>query len=314
VGDFGDQILRVKVVIAAIGLIALLGLFATVRLVFGSLAKRAFTPFDRWFIALALSANAVWLGCFAYGVLWEADWVEVTHEVVETAGFPSNSRYRIVHITDLHVDAPTDALDRLPALVNAEAPDLVVFTGDALNSAEGLPIFRRVLGAFRARDGVLAVKGNHDVWYWQDLPLFDGVATELRGRAVTRGPLVACGAAYGVTAAIEPCLRENKGKFRLLAYHTPDLAESFGDAAPDLYLAGHTHGGQVRIPFYGAVITFSTFDKRYEGGRYDVDGTTLYVNRGLGFESGAPRVRFLCRPEVTVIDLVGTGAPAATTP
>lgn len=84
----------------------------------------------------------------------------------------------------------------------------------------------------------------------------------------------------------------------------PDLVEDLTGA--DLYLAGHTHGGQVRVPGYGALVTFSRFDKKYEMGRYDVNGTALYVHRGVGFEPGLPKVRFLCRPEIAVFDLVGT--------
>jgi predicted MPP superfamily phosphohydrolase len=73
----------------------------------------------------------------------------------------------------------------------------------------------------------------------------------------------------------------------------------------DLFLCGHTHGGQVRLPFWGAVITMSKHHKRFESGLYDVGGVPMYVNRGVGCEGGsAPRVRFLCRPEVAVFDLV----------
>jgi uncharacterized protein len=63
----------------------------------------------------------------------------------------------------------------------------------------------------------------------------------------------------------------------------------------------------VRAPFYGALVTLSRFDKKYEMGRYDVPGSVLYVNRGIGFEPHAPRVRFLARPELTIIEVVGTG-------
>lgn len=91
----------------------------------------------------------------------------------------------------------------------------------------------------------------------------------------------------------------------LVAYHTPDLVEDL-EPPPDLYLAGHTHGGQVALPFYGALVTFSRFGKKYEAGRSQVGPTTLYVNRGIGFEPSLPRVRFMARPELTLIDLVGT--------
>jgi len=97
------------------------------------------------------------------------------------------------------------------------------------------------------------------------------------------------------------------GAYNLLLYHTPDLAESLSGTGIDLYLAGHTHGGQIRLPFLGALITFSAYGKKYEMGRYTLGETTLYVSRGLGMEgSGAPRARFLCPPEIVVVD-VGRG-------
>jgi predicted MPP superfamily phosphohydrolase len=72
----------------------------------------------------------------------------------------------------------------------------------------------------------------------------------------------------------------------------------------DLYLAGHTHGGQVALPFYGALITLSKTGKKYESGLHHLSNTYMYTNRGIGMEGGkAPRVRFCARPEVTVIDI-----------
>jgi predicted MPP superfamily phosphohydrolase len=76
----------------------------------------------------------------------------------------------------------------------------------------------------------------------------------------------------------------------------------------DLVLSGHTHGGQWRIPGFGAILTSSRFGKRYEAGRYTKDNTHLYVSRGLGMEGfGAPRARFFCPPELVLITLRGNG-------
>jgi predicted MPP superfamily phosphohydrolase len=69
----------------------------------------------------------------------------------------------------------------------------------------------------------------------------------------------------------------------------------------DLFCCGHTHGGQVRLPFYGALITNSALGKNYEAGLYYDHGTATYVSRGIGM-IGLP-VRFLCRPELTAIDI-----------
>ena len=94
------------------------------------------------------------------------------------------------------------------------------------------------------------------------------------------------------------------GAFSILLYHTPDLMPYIADArvagtGVTLYLAGHTHGGQIRLPIYGALATSSRWGKRYEMGRYYEGETTLYVSRGLGMEGlGAPRARFLAPPEI----------------
>ncbi len=92
----------------------------------------------------------------------------------------------------------------------------------------------------------------------------------------------------------------------LLLYHTPDLAPEAAAAGIDLQLSGHTHGGQVRLPLFGALYAASLYGKRYEVGRLSEGGLTLYVTRGVGLEGkGAPRVRFLCPPEIVLWELGG---------
>jgi predicted MPP superfamily phosphohydrolase len=73
-----------------------------------------------------------------------------------------------------------------------------------------------------------------------------------------------------------------------------------------LQLSGHTHGGQVRLPLFGALYAGSLYGKRFESGRRQVGEMTLYVTRGLGLEGkGAPRVRFLCPPEMILWEIGG---------
>jgi predicted MPP superfamily phosphohydrolase len=96
------------------------------------------------------------------------------------------------------------------------------------------------------------------------------------------------------------------GPFTLLLYHSPDLIEEAARQQIDLYLAGHTHGGQIRLPFYGALFTRSEHGRQYVSGLFERDGTTAYVSRGLGLEGSAmPRARFLCRPEIVSFELRG---------
>jgi predicted MPP superfamily phosphohydrolase len=98
----------------------------------------------------------------------------------------------------------------------------------------------------------------------------------------------------------------NESDVNLLLHHSPDLAPNASRYGFDLMLSGHTHGGQVCLPFYGAIFAGSLYGKTFESGRYKVNGMELYVTRGLGMEGAvAPRVRFLCQPEIIVWDICG---------
>jgi predicted MPP superfamily phosphohydrolase len=92
--------------------------------------------------------------------------------------------------------------------------------------------------------------------------------------------------------------------YSILLYHTSELIGTASTRGVDLYLSGHTHGGQVRLPFYGAIFTGTSFGKKYEMGAYPVGSTTLYVSRGIGMAGGLlPRIRFLCPPELVMLEL-----------
>ncbi len=306
------QFLRLKIVIFLILAFVVAAFASALGLGLSRLFKKPLRPAVRRVAWAFLLASGVGGLCFLYGVFIEADWLEESHEEVATPKLALGERLRVVHLTDLHVSEWTPALRELPLRIAALKPDLLVYTGDSINRREGAPVLRELMRSLEAKYGRFAVHGNHDVWYWSRIDLFgDGVATALDGRpeAILDGRVLLCGAPYGDPGAITRCLEASDPKaLRLVAYHTPDLVEDLQPHAPDVYFAGHTHGGQVRLPFFGAVATMSKFDKKYEMGRYQVGPTTLYVSRGIGFEpKPAPRVRFLCRPEIAVIDLVGTG-------
>jgi predicted MPP superfamily phosphohydrolase len=99
----------------------------------------------------------------------------------------------------------------------------------------------------------------------------------------------------------------------VLLFHIPDAVPQAQAAGVDLYLAGHTHGGQLRLPWFGALVTGTDAGKRYEMGRYDLEGLTLYVSRGVGMEGmAAPRARLLSPPEIVCIDVLGSPPPSDT--
>jgi predicted MPP superfamily phosphohydrolase len=307
--------------VCAVAAVYLFAACAVVRMLlrrFGSLEPptRAGRIAERGSLALA----AVGLICFAYGYFVEPFWPEVTHVRVESPKLRGAQRpVRVVHISDLHCDPEPRLEERLPDLIAAERPDLIVFTGDSLNSPEGLPVLRKLLPRLASIAPTYAVRGNWDMAYRRG-ELFGGTGVvELKKEAarldVAGTTLWVAGAPFasladppdGVRSGIENTLKGVPSEaFTLFLYHTPDLIlEAAETKRVDLYCAGHTHGGQVALPLYGALVTLSKFGKKYESGLHREGSTWLYVTRGLGMEGDpAPRVRFFARPEVTVIELV----------
>jgi predicted MPP superfamily phosphohydrolase len=257
-----------------------------------------------------LTFAGVGILCFAYGYFIEPYRLAVSHVSIRSAKLPRGSRpIRIVHISDIHSDPKVRLERRLPQAIAAERPDIIVFTGDSINSPAGLPVFRECITELAKIAPTFVVKGNWDAWYWNRLDLFSGTGVnELNGtsfRAEVRGvPIWVAGVAVENEEALESTLSSiPASEFKVFLYHYPDLIKEVAGRV-DLYCAGHTHGGQVALPLYGALITFSKYGKKYEAGLYREGETWLYVNRGIGMEGGpAPRVRFWARPEVTVIEV-----------
>lgn len=263
---------------------------------------------------------AIGILCIAYARLVEPRWLEVTTTRVPTARLPAGHRgVRIVHLSDIHSDPTPRLEERLPAVVASLRPDLIVFTGDATNSPAGLPVFRNLLGRLTRIAPTFAVKGNWDTWYFRDLDRFAGTgARELDGDHASLdvdGVTVhVAGAAFDHPELVDAAIRALPADgLAIVLYHAPfpDLIAPERAPRVDLFCAGHVHGGQVALPGYGAIITFSRFGKRFERGLYpDADGFgfPLYVSRGIGMEGGImPRVRFWSRPEVAVIEMVPPG-------
>ena len=247
--------------------------------------------------------------CFLYGIFIEPHWIEVKRIELDTGKF-THAVLRIVQISDLHTDPKGINEKKLIGMVNSLDPDIIVFTGDTMNTPKALPVFKSTLKSLKANIGKFAVNGNFDYWYLRGLDLFGGT-----GFLVLDGETVRIskdGDIFFISGLnfehkrywLDLLRKVPRGYYSIFLYHTPDLIEDIGGVNVDLYLAGHTHGGQVALPFYGAIITLSKHGKRYEAGEYKVGRTVLYVNRGLGTEGKAGiRVRFLARPEVTVFDI-----------
>jgi predicted MPP superfamily phosphohydrolase len=279
-------------------------------------------------LPLALALPAQLLGTLLVIV---AFWVEphritLTRQILATSKLNDDSVIKILHLGDLHIERITARERQLVDLVKSTQPDLILFSGDILNlSYLKDPIAwqaaRDIMREWIAPSGVYAVKGSPAV----DLP--DVFPTLLEGLAVhwlndEKVSLMIKGQEFdliGLNCSHKPFVDGPKllplassanSRFTILLYHSPDLAPIAARAGIDLELCGHTHGGQVRLPFFGALFTGSLYGKRYETGRIPVDKMTLYVSRGIGMEgASAPRVRFLCPPEVILWEIKGLGYP-----
>lgn len=269
----------------------------------------------------------------AYGTLIEPFRLQVSRVEIQTGKLPNpGPPLRIVQLSDLHVERLTHRERALPALVAELEPDLVVLTGDFLSTSyhrdpKAMADLVDLLRQIRAPGGIYAVWGTPEV----DLPhllrplLVDLGIVPLEDQAIEvvihgqqlwlvgvscSQELVGDGARLCTLLAGAPPEAPS-----LLLYHTPDLMPQAASLGVDLYLAGHTHGGQWRMPGFGAILTSSKFWKRYEGGAYREGNTHLYVSRGIGMEGfGAPRARFFCPPEVVLVVLSGTGKEQVGTP
>lgn len=275
-----------------------------------------------WGSQLALIAvvglQLVLIGTALYATWIEPFRIQVTRQNLQSFKLDGTSPLRLLHISDLHVERITTRERQLLDLVDDLAPDLVVLTGDYLNissvgdsraqedATELLdghcnrspgPIYAITGSPPVDREGLVPdlFEGTDVIWLTDDMTEVEinGHTLRLAGLRCTRQR------AQDVPRLRHLLASADADPFTLLLYHSPDLMPEAVELGVDLYLCGHTHGGQLRVPLFGALITSSAFWKRYEMGRYDEAGTTLYVSRGLGMEGfGAPRARFLSPPEI----------------
>jgi predicted MPP superfamily phosphohydrolase len=208
---------------------------------------------------------------------------------------------------------PPSRVARIVAQVNALAPDVVLIAGDLITDkrlATRLYDYREAvapLAALRPRLATVAVLGNHDIW--RDAAaahraLGDTGVVVLDNAALEAGPLAIGGLNDPFThhddlPATVAALRRLPGA-KLVLSHSPDpFARLPGDVT--LMLAGHTHCGQVSLPFYGALETMSAYGRRYACGRIDEGGKSLFVTAGLG-TSGVP-IRIGAWPDLWLLTL-----------
>ncbi len=267
----------------------------------------------RLYQKLALALSILLLAVYYVHDL-EPSWIEVRSVSLSLPHLaPEFSGYRIVQLSDIHADRWMTAqrIQKVVDRVNKMHPDLVVLTGDFVtrNPQKFAPNLS-VLKALKPMDKTLAILGNHDAWTDPDLvqtTLETAGVDVLSNQVITLNRALAQLHISGVDDVWAQRDRLNEvlvalpttGAAILLA-HEPDFADtSAATGRFDLQLSGHSHGGQVRLPFVKKF--FPPLAYKYPMGQYQVGSMIQYTNRGLG-SSGIP-IRFNCRPEITIFTL-----------
>jgi predicted MPP superfamily phosphohydrolase len=250
-----------------------------------------------------------------YGVLVRRRWVRVVTRPVRVTGLPAEfDGLRIAQLSDLHLGTltPRSWGMRWARAANAAAPDLTVVTGDLVTSGSAYTQdIADVLGELRAPRGVYSSMGNHD--YFGDE---EQLVAALRGRGVTvlRNEGVALekdGATLWLAAIDDTWTRRDDltralarrphGAPTVLLAHDPNRFDQAADAGVELVLSGHTHGGQVAMPFFARALNLARMPYKYSLGVYERGISTLYVHPGLG--TTGPPMRLGAAPEVTILVL-----------
>jgi len=239
--------------------------------------------------------------------------VHVQHKVLRATGLPRDlDGLRIAHLSDLHMTGRFTAafLDLIVDEVNQWGVDLVAVTGDIVDAEACIDWVPRTLGRLSAPAGCFFVLGNHDRLL-KDVRRLRAVLenagfTDLGGRCITRSirnsHVLLAGNERPWFPALPPVAQpaDRSEQFAVALSHSPDQLPWARALRFDLMLAGHVHGGQIRLPVIGPVVCPSHFGVRFASGLFDAPPTLMHVTRGL---SGCFPLRWNCPPEICLLEL-----------
>ncbi len=267
---------------------------------------------------LALGVAAVEVGSI-YAALVEPSWFEVTQIQLKLPRLPAAfSGFRLAQISDLHLGGWMTMEKLQPALdlLYAQNPDAVAITGDFVEdiprpTTYQLDTVGEALSNLAQRFTTFAVLGNHD--YWTDAKMVKQLlqVTGIRELRNDVFPIEKAGQKLYMCGVDDIWEKHNDLKAvtdqltmqdcAILMAHEPDFADqSTATGLFDLQISGHSHGGQISIPFFGPPL-LPWLGQKYHTGLYQVENMIQYTNRGLGMIR--PAIRFNCRPEITIFTL-----------
>ncbi|MDP8261717.1 MAG: metallophosphoesterase [Candidatus Ancaeobacter aquaticus] len=271
--------------------------------------------------------------CIAlWSVFIEPKRVKIEHVSIQTTKHLPKKTFTILHLSDLHFKKKDPWKINVLRKVSLQQYDLVLITGDSIDEMEGLHSLIKGLNMFNPTYGKYYVLGNHDHYSYtfhhalgvilrreskrsvirKDLELFSRTLHEnnchlLHNSHITIDELNISIAGIddyyaGRSDIKKACQDINAQRFNILLSHTPDPVMFAPNTLIDLALSGHTHGGQICLPFIGAMVTHSILPGKHASGFVTLNDIPCYVSRGLSAFKLLP-FRFLCRPEVTFISI-----------
>ncbi|OLP63178.1 hypothetical protein BACPU_33970 [Bacillus pumilus] len=257
---------------------------------------------------------------YGYARYIEPHMIDMVSLTIRDSQLPASfDRFKIAQFSDVHLSDTfsTNSLESIMQKINAETPDLIVFTGDLVDfqsSIEEHEKAKAFLTELHAPFGKLAICGNHDYGPFgielyektmkacgftlckNDVFLLEKENEHIQ--IATLDDLMMSIPDYDlIKQEVSPDL------FTLLLVHEPDAALELQQTPINLQLSGHTHGGQIQLPFYGPILT-APYGNTYVEGLYESNQQRIYVNRGLG-TTRLP-LRFLAKPELTFFTLTST--------
>ena len=249
----------------------------------------------------AVAAPVAW-----YGGEVEPNEIEVVRRSMALRNLPSRlDGTTAVQISDIHLNQADSLHQKMIDLIKKEKPDYVFFTGDLVNDISAVPAGAEIFKGIAPPGGSFAVVGNSDLSAQAVDELRSSLADAKVQYLVDQSNQIESG--LWLVGVNDPSawLSDVSGALqgvpdnasRILLAHSPDIVEQMDGARFDLVLAGHTHGGQVNLPFFDGAWILNGPSSEYVKGLYHVNGTPLYVNRGIG--TAKIPIRLGARPEIT---------------
>ncbi len=257
----------------------------------------------------------------SYVRFFEPGWLEVNHEKLNPQIFQSKVSLKILHLSDFHASpvVPYSFIEKAVELGIAQQPDLICLTGDFISAKIPVPAeYQRIFSKLSNFAPTFACIGNHDGGYWvgrvggyKDLSAIKNLLTgsgihfllnrkeilEIQDQEIE---IIGLGDVWAHSAFPEKVMSAKRKAKRpiLVLSHNPDSKEQLIKYDWDLMLCGHTHGGQLRIPFTNATPFAPVRDHRFVEGLHVWKNRHIHITRGVGNLHG---MRFNCRPQVSIL-------------